>query len=388
MHTFISLYLLAPFPSTSRNPTIPPPPLHPTLLPTHLLPPAYFPTCTPPSYFHVHRPPLPFWRRRWRCQPGHRWRSRSSLRSAGSACRPPTEWPASGWRQRHCRCGTNEDDGKDGDDSDGDDGTERCNSRFHDLQQANSNMRAQENKAARETHIIRQRHWCSSNRWCDCCANTNRAKSPFYFHLQRSQQTAIPKPEMFFLSSWKPRSPSWTEHSKDSNLMGITLTHTHQRGCGWLLVASCPSSMLVSLEWICSDNCTYCHTETEAADQTCSLTKSQYTDIRPTSPSTDPITPGAWQGSLEVPTAYVTGMTPTWKGIHGASRSWTQVFLSPTTRPVRQFTALEHWHRHPNIPYPIFILHLTTHIKNTNTWYTNSLPSSYALPSHHAQTQT
>ena len=39
------------------------------------------------------------------------------------------------------------------------------------------------------------------------------------------------------------------------------------------------------------------YTEIEAADQTFHLTQWQYTDTRPTSPSTDPITPGAWQGS-------------------------------------------------------------------------------------------
>ena len=48
---------------------------------------------------------------------------------------------------------------------------------------------------------------------------------------------------------------------------------------------------------ICSDNFTCCHTEIEAADQTFYLTQSQYTDTGPTSHSTDPATPGAWQGS-------------------------------------------------------------------------------------------
>ena len=43
---------------------------------------------------------------------------------------------------------------------------------------------------------------------------------------------------------------------------------------------------------ICSDNFTCCHTETEAAYQSFHLTQSQYTDTGPTSPSTDPITPG------------------------------------------------------------------------------------------------
>ena len=48
---------------------------------------------------------------------------------------------------------------------------------------------------------------------------------------------------------------------------------------------------------IFSDNFTCCHTDIEVADQTFHLTQSQYTDTGPTSPSTDPITPGTWQGS-------------------------------------------------------------------------------------------
>ena len=53
----------------------------------------------------------------------------------------------------------------------------------------------------------------------------------------------------------------------------------------------------VSQGRICSDNFTCCHTEIELADPTFYLTQSQYTDTGPTSPSADPITPGAWQGS-------------------------------------------------------------------------------------------
>ena len=53
----------------------------------------------------------------------------------------------------------------------------------------------------------------------------------------------------------------------------------------------------VSQGQVCSDNFTCCHTETEVADPTFYLTQSRYTDTRPTSPSADPITPGAWQGS-------------------------------------------------------------------------------------------
>ena len=46
----------------------------------------------------------------------------------------------------------------------------------------------------------------------------------------------------------------------------------------------------------CSDKLTCCHTEIKVADPTFYLTKSQYTDTGPTSPSNDPITPGTCQG--------------------------------------------------------------------------------------------
>ena len=59
----------------------------------------------------------------------------------------------------------------------------------------------------------------------------------------------------------------------------------------------------------CSDNLTCCHTEIEVADPTFHLTQSQYTDTGPTSPSADPITPGAWQGSHRSANFEVTGMT-------------------------------------------------------------------------------
>ena len=68
----------------------------------------------------------------------------------------------------------------------------------------------------------------------------------------------------------------------------------------FVLFVGCLSSQQhasVSQGRICTDNFTCCHTETEAADQTFHLTQSQYTDTGPTSPSADPITPGAWQGS-------------------------------------------------------------------------------------------
>ena len=67
---------------------------------------------------------------------------------------------------------------------------------------------------------------------------------------------------------------------------------------GWLV--GCLTSQQqasVSQGRICSDNFTCCHTEIEVADPTFYLTQSQYTDTGPISPSADPITPGAWQGS-------------------------------------------------------------------------------------------
>ena len=65
----------------------------------------------------------------------------------------------------------------------------------------------------------------------------------------------------------------------------------------------------VSQGQICSDNFTCCHTEIEVADQTFHLTHAQYTDTRPTRPSTDPITPGTWQGSHWSANFEVTDMT-------------------------------------------------------------------------------
>ena len=80
-----------------------------------------------------------------------------------------------------------------------------------------------------------------------------------------------------------------------------TLQHTSKDEMVLLLLfVGCLTSQQhasVSQGRICSDKCTCCHTEIEVADQTSHLTQSQYTDTGPTSPSADPITPGAWQGS-------------------------------------------------------------------------------------------
>ena len=89
------------------------------------------------------------------------------------------------------------------------------------------------------------------------------------------------------------------------------------------MVVQRPSNMQVYLgDESEQDNCTCCHTETETADQTFHLTQSQCTDTRPTSPSTDHITPGAWQGSHWSANCYVT------QKIHCQSDNQTKV--SPT----------------------------------------------------------
>ena len=82
------------------------------------------------------------------------------------------------------------------------------------------------------------------------------------------------------------------------------------RRLGWLVAClTSQQQASVSQGRICSDNFTCCHTEIEVAGRTFYLTQSQYTDTGPTSPSADPITPGAWQGSHWSANFEVTGMT-------------------------------------------------------------------------------
>ena len=86
-----------------------------------------------------------------------------------------------------------------------------------------------------------------------------------------------------------------------SESVGVSLgAHPMQMSVFVCLLVGCLTSQQhasVSQGGICSDNFTCCHTEIEVADQTVYFTQSQYTDTGPTSPSADPITPGAWQGS-------------------------------------------------------------------------------------------
>ena len=119
------------------------------------------------------------------------------------------------------------------------------------------------------------------------------------------------------LTPVKRRRLKWYGHvTRSSGLAEIILQGTVQggrrRGRQRLLLVGCLTSQQhasVSQGRICSDNFTCCHTEIEAADQTFHLTQSQYPDTGPTSPSADPITPGAWQGSHGSANFEVTGMT-------------------------------------------------------------------------------
>ena len=94
----------------------------------------------------------------------------------------------------------------------------------------------------------------------------------------------------------------------------------------------------VSQGRICSDNFTCCHTKIQVADQTFYLIQSQYTDIGPTSPSADPITPGAWRGSHWSANFEVTGMTRPRKNPGSSGIRSRDLPLSRRTRPTRLST--------------------------------------------------
>ena len=99
------------------------------------------------------------------------------------------------------------------------------------------------------------------------------------------------------------------------------------KGIAWRLFVGCLTSQQhasVSQGRICKDNFTCCHTGIEIADQTFYLTQSQYTDTGPTSPSADPITPSAWQGSNWSANFEVAGMT--------RPRTWIQTPDLPLSR--------------------------------------------------------
>ena len=118
-------------------------------------------------------------------------------------------------------------------------------------------------------------------------------------HGRNRVQTTCNTPSAYHVQQVVSRATRYSNH-----------IYQPQPEVGWLV--SCLTSQQhasVSQGRICSDIFTGCHTEIEVADQTFHLTQSQYTDTGPTSPSTDPITPGAWQGSHWSANFEATGMT-------------------------------------------------------------------------------
>ena len=116
--------------------------------------------------------------------------------------------------------------------------------------------------------------------------------------LPDSDVSACSCPEMSSTSD--PCQQNWQTTRSSSVLWNSThLAHDTQaeHNCLFVGCLTFQQHASVSQGRICTDNFTCCHTEIEAADPTFHLTQSQYTDTGPTSPSADPITPGAWQGS-------------------------------------------------------------------------------------------
>ena len=120
--------------------------------------------------------------------------------------------------------------------------------------------------------------------------------------------------------------------------------------------------LVVSQGRICSDKFTCCLTETEVADQTFYLTQSQYTDTGPTSPSSNPITPGVWQESHWSANFWVTGMARSRKKSRRKRDSNTESSAleadALTTRPTRR------WPKHTcaEIPWNISGVYQVQHV--------------------------
>ena len=151
--------------------------------------------------------------------------------------------------------------------------------------------------------------WCTTNqskqnkiRW----VNATYRDKPSRYHAHTQNVTTQ---RMVYLNSQTYKNLTTTMNStilagKHKQRRRQTLSERKNKFVGCLTSQQHGS---VSQEQICSDNWTCCHIEIEVADQTY-LTQPK---------CTDPIMPGAWQGSHWSANISVTGITQPGKNPHG-----------------------------------------------------------------------
>ena len=115
------------------------------------------------------------------------------------------------------------------------------------------------------------------------------------------------------------------------------------KGCWLVMLDDITFQQLagVSRRQICSDSCMCCHFEIKVADQIFNLIQSEYTATGPTSPSTDPILPGVWQGSQRSGSASEKSTRAKWELNLGSAALEGDASTADdsTTRPARRFSA-------------------------------------------------
>ena len=121
----------------------------------------------------------------------------------------------------------------------------------------------------------------------------------FLWYINPLLYPLLHSPERFILKTAHHESSIYTKKTAFTQTFPTAFTDALLQSCGCLFVGCWTSQQHASVSqgWICSDNIMCCHTEIEAANQTFHLTQSQYIDTGLNCPSTDPITPGTWQGS-------------------------------------------------------------------------------------------
>ena len=149
-------------------------------------------------------------------------------------------------------------------------------------------------------------------------------------HTLKDRHTCMPAKSARLLTQSETTSLLASQHS-DRPVQSPTPLFKRLVG-PWLLISQ--QHARVSQGLIHSGKCMCCYAEIEIANQAFNLTQSQYTDTGLTRPSTDPATPGVWQGSHWSTCDVVTGMTPPGKRSM-ESNSSLEAHTS-TTRPLRR----------------------------------------------------